>query len=55
MPSMFFYLLGFVVIIAGLAMAASMLGVSQSWIVIGIVILVGIMLLSIASRFNHRH
>jgi len=51
--SVIIYVLGFLVIIAGLAMAASLLGLSQQWIIIGIVILVGIMLLSLASRFRN--
>lgn len=51
--SLIIYLLGFIVITAGLAMAASMLGVPDAWIIIGIVILVGIMLLSLGSRFRN--
>mgnify|MGYP001053434291 CR=1 FL=1 len=51
--SVIIYVLGFLVVIAGLAMAASLLGLSQQWIIIGIVILVGIMLLSLASRFRN--
>ncbi len=54
MSSIVLYVLGFIVIIAGLAMAASLLGISQSWIVVGVVVLVGIMLLSIASSFRGR-
>ncbi|HEX6940783.1 MAG TPA: hypothetical protein VF158_15310 [Longimicrobiales bacterium] len=53
MASLIIYLLGFIVITAGLAMAASMLGVPDAWIIIGIVILVGIMLLSLGSRFRN--
>jgi len=51
--SVLIYVLGFIIIIAGLAMAASLLGVPEQWIIIGIVILVGIMLLSLSSRFRN--
>jgi len=51
--SVIVYILGFIVVIAGLAMAASLLGVPEQWIIIGIVILVGIMLLSLSSRFRN--
>lgn len=48
------YIVGFVVLIGGLAMAAVQLGVPQSWIVIGIVVLVGIAIIGIASAVrNH--
>lgn len=52
MRSIALYILGFIVLVAGLAMGASLLGVSQTWIIVGVVILVGIMLLSLAT---HRH
>jgi len=48
------YILGFIVLIAGLAMAATLLGVPQPWIIVGIIILVGIMLLSLGSS-HRRH
>lgn len=54
MPSIALYLIGFIVLIAGLAMGASLLGIAESWIIVGIIILVGIMILSLAGRFNHR-
>jgi uncharacterized membrane protein len=54
MPSIALYLIGFIILIAGLAMGASLLGVPESWIIVGIIVLVGLMILSLASRFNHR-
>jgi positive regulator of sigma E activity len=48
------YIVGFVVLIAGLAMAANLLGISQSWIIVGVIVLVGIAILSIASSFERR-
>jgi positive regulator of sigma E activity len=54
MSSFAIYLIGFVVLVVGLALAASMLGVSTTWIAIGIVILVGIGILSGVSRTRHR-
>lgn len=48
------YVLGFIVLIAGLALAAQLLGVSRQWIVIGIVILTGVAILSIASNMRER-
>jgi len=48
------YIVGFLVLIGGLAMAAVQLGVPQSWIVIGIVVLVGIAIIGVASAVrNH--
>jgi len=49
------YVLGFIILIAGLAMAASLLGVSQTWIMVGIIVLVGVAVLSIASAIERRH
>lgn len=48
------YALGFILIIGGLVMAANALGVSQTWIVIGVVVLVGIAILGIASSIETR-
>jgi hypothetical protein len=50
MSSYGLYLIGFVVLIAGLAYGAHVLGVSQTWIVIGAVILLGIGLISGVGR-----
>ncbi len=48
------YIVGFVVLIGGLAMAAVELGVPQSWIVIGIIVLLGIAIIGIASTLRNR-
>lgn len=48
------YIVGFVVLIGGLAMAAVQLGVPQSWIIIGVIVLVGIALIGIASSLRNR-
>ena len=50
MSSYGLYLIGFVVLIAGLAYAASVLGVSQTWIIIGVIILLGIGIISGVTR-----
>ena len=36
------YILGFVILIAGLAMGASMMHISAQWIAVGVVVLAGI-------------
>jgi hypothetical protein len=48
------YLLGFIIVIAGLAWAATRFGVASVWIVIGAVILLGIGILSGASRTRQK-
>ena len=48
--SLIFYVLGFTVLIAGLAWAASLLGLPSIWILVGVVVLAGIAILSIASN-----
>ena len=35
------YLLGFIILVIGLAVAASLLGVPTMWIVVGVVVLLG--------------
>ena len=44
------YLLGFIIVIAGLAWGAMVAGVPQTWILIGAVVLFGIGLLSAVKR-----
>ncbi len=44
------YLIGFIVLIIGLAVAAYLLGVSTTWIVVGVIVLIGIGILSGTSR-----
>ena len=50
MSSFGIYLIGFIVLIVGLAMAAYLLGVPSIWIAVGIVVLIGIGILSGVSR-----
>ncbi len=48
------YLIGFVIMIMGLAYGAYVLHVPQHWIVIGVVVLLGLGIVSGASRTRHR-
>jgi hypothetical protein len=50
MSSFGIYVIGFIIVIVGLALAANMLGLSGTWIGIGIIILVGIAILTGVSR-----
>jgi positive regulator of sigma E activity len=50
MSSFSTYLIGFVVLIIGLAIAAILLGVSQTWVVVGAIILIGIGILMATTR-----
>ena len=50
MSSFGLYIIGFIVLIVGLALAANLLGVSSTWIVIGVIVLVGIGILTGVSR-----
>jgi len=44
------YLIGFIVLIVGLAIAASLLGVPTTWIGVGVVVMIGIGILTGTSR-----
>jgi len=44
------YVIGFVIFIAGLAWAASVVGLSQTWIAIGAVVLLGIGIFTAATK-----
>ena len=46
------YVLGFIVLIAGLAWAASILGVPSLWITIGVVVVAGIAIISLAGNLR---
>jgi heme A synthase len=48
------YLLGFIVLIIGLGVAAYLLGVPTTWIVVGVVILIGIAIMMATSRTKPR-
>ena len=43
------YLLGFIILILGLAAGAYLIGVSEVWIAIGVVVLIGIGIMAAAS------
>jgi len=44
------YLIGFVILIVGLAFAAYLLNVPSTWIVVGVIVLIGIGVLMATSR-----
>jgi hypothetical protein len=48
------YLLGFVIMIVGLAIGAHFLHIAPRWIGVGVVVLTGIALLSAVSHTRHR-
>ena len=50
MSSFSTYLIGFIVLIIGLAVAAYLVGVPQMWIVVGVIVLIGIGILTGTSR-----
>jgi len=54
MSSFATYLIGFIVLIVGLAFAATLLNVPGMWIAVGVVVLLGIGILSATSRTKMR-
>lgn len=54
MSSFATYLIGFLVLIVGLAIAAYLLNVPTTWIAVGVIILIGIGILSATSRTKTR-
>lgn len=54
MSSFATYLIGYLILIGGLAGAAYLLNVPTTWLVVGIVILVGVGILSATSRTRMR-
>jgi peptidoglycan/LPS O-acetylase OafA/YrhL len=50
MSSFSTYLIGFIVLIIGLAIAAILLGVSPTWVVVGCIVLIGIGILTATTR-----
>lgn len=48
------YIIGFIVLIAGLAIAAFLLGVPPTWIVVGVIVLLGVGIISATSRTKPR-
>jgi positive regulator of sigma E activity len=50
MSSFGIYIIGFIILILGLAIGAHMLGVSDVWIGIGVIVMIGIAVLSGVSK-----
>lgn len=50
MSSFGIYIIGFVILIVGLALAAHLIGVSSTWIGVGIIVMIGIGILSGVGR-----
>jgi hypothetical protein len=48
------YLIGFIILIAGLAFGAYLLNVPPTWIAVGVIVLIGIGVLSATSRTKMR-
>ena len=48
------YLIGFIVLIVGLAIAAHLLNVPTMWIVVGVIVMIGIGILMATSRTKPR-
>ncbi len=48
------YIIGFIVLIIGLAIAAFLLGAPQTWIIVGVIVLLGIGIISATSRTKPR-
>jgi hypothetical protein len=54
MSSFGIYVIGFVILIVGLALAANMLGIPTVWIGIGAIVLIGIAVLSGVAKTRQR-
>ena len=50
MSSLSTYLIGFIVLIIGLAIAAVLVGVSTTWVVVGCIVLIGMGILTATTR-----
>ena len=48
------YIIGFIILITGLAIAAWLLGAPPTWIVVGVIVLLGIGIISASSRTKPR-
>lgn len=48
------YLVGFIILIVGLALAAYLLNVPSTWIAVGVIVLIGIGILSATNRTKMR-
>lgn len=54
MSSFSTYLLGFVILVIGLALAAHLLGAPALWIVVGVIVLLGVGIISATNRTKPR-
>lgn len=54
MSSFGIYLIGYIILIIGLALAANMMGAPPIWIGIGVIVLIGVGVLSGVSRTRQR-
>jgi peptidoglycan/LPS O-acetylase OafA/YrhL len=54
MSSFSTYLIGFIILIIGLAVAAHLLGAPTMWIVVGAIVLVGIAIMTATTRTRTR-
>lgn len=54
MSSLAIYIIGFVILIGGLAYGASLAGLSTQWIVVGVLVLMGLAVASGVTRTRHR-
>ena len=54
MSSFATYLVGFVILIIGLAVAAHLLGAPSMWIVVGAIVLIGIAIMTATTRTRTR-
>lgn len=54
MSSFSTYLIGFIILIIGLAIAASLLNVPTTWIIVGVIVLLGLGVLMATSRTKPR-
>src|SRR5919108_6173228 len=54
MSSFSTYIIGFIILIIGLALAAYLLNVPTMWIAVGVIVLIGVGVLMATSRTKHR-
>lgn len=54
MSSFSTYLIGFLILVIGLALAAYLLGAPATWIVVGVIVLVGIGIITATTRTRTR-
>ena len=54
MSSFATYLLGFIILVIGLAIAAYLLGAPPTWIMVGVIVLLGIAIISATSKTKPR-